>query len=115
MVTNLNIERKSVPLVNDSVGEEVSSLLTFSRDLARKFSPVFPYITNWSCLRERAVVFHRFHPAYRIDSALLDIDVEPLWIWTIPCSGHTGWYSQSGGRTVHRYDLIEGYAGVAVQ
>ncbi|RNA28754.1 hypothetical protein BpHYR1_036040 [Brachionus plicatilis] len=61
---------QGVPLVNDSFGEEVNSLLTFGRDLARKSSPVSPNITSWSCLRERAAVFHRFHPAYSVDSAV---------------------------------------------
>jgi len=46
---------------------------------------------------------------------LLDVGVEPLWTRTIPCSGHTGWYGQGGGSTVGRYDLVVGYAGVAVQ
>ncbi|RNA09370.1 hypothetical protein BpHYR1_003544 [Brachionus plicatilis] len=63
--------RDDVPLVDDPVGEEVCSLLTFGRDLARKSSPVSPNITSWSCLRERVAVFHRFHPAYSVESACL--------------------------------------------
>ncbi|RNA14592.1 hypothetical protein BpHYR1_014971 [Brachionus plicatilis] len=63
-------KKQSVPLVDDPVGEEVCSLLTFGRDLARKSSPVSPNITSWSCLRERVAVFHRFHPAYIVESAV---------------------------------------------
>ena len=44
------IRRQGVPLVDDSVSEEVSSLLTFGRGLARESSPVSPNTTSWSCL-----------------------------------------------------------------
>ncbi|RNA19081.1 hypothetical protein BpHYR1_029520 [Brachionus plicatilis] len=66
----LLIYGQGVPLVDDSVGEEVSSLLTFGRDLARKSSPVSPNIISWCCLRQRVAMFHRFHPAYSVVSAV---------------------------------------------
>jgi len=61
---------QGVPLVDDSVGEEVSSLLTFGRSLARKSSTVSSNTTSWSCLRKGVAVLHRFHPAYSVDSAV---------------------------------------------
>lgn len=62
---------------HDSVGEQVSSLLTFGRDLARKSSPLTPNTTSW--LRKRVAELHRFHPTYTLQlsedgGCLVDLD-----------------------------------------